>query len=136
MNLIIRRLFSSCWKAGDFVEVTKTLTQKDLDGFSEVTGDHNPIHSSKESQVPIVHGALLNGIMSGIIGTKIPGPGTLVISQTLNFPSKCFLNEPINFRVELLEVRKLIKIKYQSTQNGVVVFHGEAKLLLNDKTRK
>lgn len=136
MNLLTKRFFTSkIWKAGDFVEVIKIFTHKDLDSFSKITEDFNPIHSSSETRTPIINGALLNGVVAGIIGTTIPGPGTLVISQTLNFPNKCFLNEKIKFRVELLEVRKIVKIKYQCTQNEVIVFHGEAKLLMNDKMK-
>lgn len=117
-------------KVGDFVKETRILTQQDLDEFSNLSGDHNPIHKgSLSSGKSLVHGAFLNSILSGMIGTKLPGPGTIVISQTFKFPSKCYINLPIEFSVELLEVRKVIRVKYESSQDGIIVFQGEAKLI-------
>lgn len=121
---------STTFKVGDFVKETRTLTQQDLDNFSDLSGDHNPIHKAcSNSGKSLVHGAFLNGIVSGMIGTKLPGPGTIVISQSLSFPSKCYIDLPIEFIVELLEVRKVIRVKYESSQNGIIVFQGEAKLI-------
>lgn len=120
------------FKSGDFVKVTKTITTQDLEEFSELTGDLNPIHKiSSDNDVPLVHGAFLNSIVAGIIGTKLPGPNTIVISQNFSFPSKCFANEPIDIFVELVDVRKILKTAYKCTQNGRTVFEGEAKLMIN-----
>jgi acyl dehydratase len=122
----------AAFKAGDFIKVNKTISTQDLDLFSNITGDHNPIHKvSSSNQVPLVHGAFLNSIVAGIIGTKLPGPNTIVISQNFSFPSKCFADEPIEVHVELVDVRKIIKAAYKCTQSGRVVFEGEAKLMIN-----
>lgn len=139
MNRLARRYFclaSKDWNVGDFYEITKYLTQSDLDKFSELSGDFNPIHTALDNRKPIVHGAFLNSIMSGIIGTKIPGPGTIVVQQNLSFPNKCHLEDPITFRVELTDVRKIIKVKYECTQNGVAVFQGDAKLVIGSLCKK
>jgi acyl dehydratase len=121
------------FKAGDFVKETRIITIEELDKFSDVSGDHNPIHKKSKdvNHKPIVHGAFLNSIVSGIIGTKLPGSGTIVISQKFVFPSKCFIDEPIEIFVELLDVRKIMKVEYRCEQNGSIVFEGEAKITMN-----
>lgn len=120
------------FKAGDFLKETRTITQQDLDKFSQLTSDHNPIHkSSPDNLNPIVHGAFLNAIVAGLIGTKLPGPGTIVISQTFSFPSKCFTDKPIEVFIELQDVRKILKVKYEVSQGNSLVFQGEAKLMVN-----
>lgn len=119
-------------KAGDFVRVHKTISTQELDAFSNLTSDHNPIHKvTPDNQTPPVHGAFLNSLVAGIIGTKLPGPNTIVVSQNFSFPSKCYANEPIEIYVELLDVRKIIKTSYKCTQNDQVVFEGEARLIMN-----
>lgn len=119
-------------KCGDSVTVTRTITQLELDLFAQISGDHNPIHkASSLNKEPLVHGAFLNSIVSGIIGTKLPGPGSMVLSQNFTFPNKCFVDEPVEFLVQLLEVRKILKVRYECKQKGCLVFEGEAKLLMN-----
>lgn len=120
------------FKPGDIVKETRVVTQKDLDLFSKLSGDHNPIHkTSSENQQPLVHGAFLNSFISGIIGTKLPGPGTILISQNFNFPSKCFTEIPIQITVELVDARKIMRVKYECEQNGNLVMQGEAKITMS-----
>lgn len=109
---------------------TRTITCYDLDAFSKITGDHNPIHKrSPDNQKPMVHGAFLNSIVAGLIGTRLPGPGTMVLSQNFSFPAKCFADEPVEILIELLDVRKIIKVSYECKQGGNVVFQGDARLM-------
>jgi acyl dehydratase len=123
-------------KEGDKVTEERYITQEDVDAFAELTGDHNPVHKvgSRTSDHPvIVHGALLNGLISGVIGTKLPGPGTVVVSQTLHFPNPCYSGEHVTVTVEITAVRKLIVCKFNCTVNResrITVLHGEAKLIL------
>jgi acyl dehydratase len=133
MKLISRLLqhSRSSFKAGDIVKETRIVTRLELDKFSNLSGDHNPIHkSSSENSKPLVHGAFLNSIVAGIIGTKMPGPGTIVISQNFTFPSKCYAEDPIEITVELLDARKIMRVKYECAQKSNVVFQGEAKLMM------
>ena len=105
----------------------RIVTQFDLDKFSQLTSDLNPIHQqNSESRV---HGAFLNSIVAGIIGTKFPGPGTLVVSQRFSFPAKCNIDQNIEIHVELVEMRKIMTIKYNCKQNEQLVFEGDAKLV-------
>lgn len=117
--------------------IERTITEEDVNLFSKVTGDFNAVHSSRGDNPGIVHGALLNGIVSGIIGTKLPGSGTIVLSQTLNFPKPCFVGETVIVTVEIEKLRKISVCNYEviSKLSKSVVMNGSAKLLLKgDKT--
>jgi len=122
-------------REGDKVSEIKCVTQEDVNIFSRLTGDYNPIHKTpaRVSDGPaIVHGALLNGLISGVIGTKLPGPGTMVVSQILHFPNPCYAGEQVVVTVEITSVRKLIACKFNCTvdrKDKVTVLHGEAKLI-------
>lgn len=127
----VRQISRQSLKVGDSVKETRIITQRDLDRFSDVTSDHNPIHKPAEHHKPLVHGAFLNGIVAGLIGTRMPGPGTIVISQNFSFPTKCVTDVPIDILVELIDVRKIVKVRYECKQFDKVVFEGQAKLLMS-----
>lgn len=128
------RLFNylrTSFKIGDFIKEIRIINQSQLDQFSSLTHDFNPIHKNENDQKSLVNGAFLNAIVAGIIGSKLPGHGTIVVSQNFSFPSKCYVDIPIEIYVELVDVRKIIKIKYKCNQNDRLVFEGEAKLVMN-----
>jgi acyl dehydratase len=122
-------------REGEKVSEIKCVTQEDVNIFSRLTGDYNPIHKTPAGAADgpaVVHGALLNGLISGVIGTKLPGPGTMVVSQILHFPNPCYAGEQVVVTVEVTSVRKLIACKFSCTvdrKNKVTVLHGEAKLI-------
>lgn len=115
------------------VEVRRRVSQEDVDQFAAITGDSNFLHSH---QCPIehrcIHGALLNGLVAGIIGTKLPGPGTVVIAQSFSFPNKCVVDEDIDITVKLVEDRKIKRIQYECKQIGKTVFIGSADLYIRN----
>ena len=69
----------------------KTVENEDVVGFAELSGDHNPIHLSDHFARKtrfgerIVHGLYTASLISAVIGMRLPGPGAVYISQTLNF---------------------------------------------------
>src|ERR1700722_2925198 len=71
--------------------VSRTITETDLRNFSGVSGDTNPMHLNEEyaARTPfhgcIVHGMLTASLISAVLGTKLPGPGGIYMSQTLKF---------------------------------------------------
>ncbi len=71
--------------------IRKTVENEDVIGFAELSGDHNPIHLSEHFARKtrfggrIVHGLYTASLISGVIGMRLPGPGAVYISQTLNF---------------------------------------------------
>ncbi|EDW66692.1 uncharacterized protein [Drosophila virilis] len=112
------------------VQVVKRFTQQDLETFAQFTGDYNFIHSK---DMPVeerrVHGALLNAVVAGIIGTQLPGPGTVVLEQTFKFLKPCRIETDTLVTVRLLQARKIATVEYECRQHDDVVFAGHAKLL-------
>nr|XP_046910695.1 dual specificity protein phosphatase 4-like isoform X2 [Dermatophagoides farinae] len=80
---------------GDSVQIERLFTQEDVALFARLTHDDNPIHLNESSAIqrnfakPIVHGSLINGVISSLIGTKLPGYGSILIEQDLHFPNPC-----------------------------------------------
>lgn len=112
------------------VQIFKTITQNEVDEFAKLTNDQNYIHKSIDSNsTPIVHGALVNGLVAGVIGTYVPGPGSVVVSQSFSFPHKCVVDKEIEINVEVIERRKIIKVAYECKQNEKIVFVGTARLV-------
>lgn len=118
-------------KIGEEVTISRQITKEDLEKFTLVSGDTNPIHSI-HGENAVVHGAFLNSIVSSVIGTKLPGPGTIVVQQILNFPNKCYVNETVITTVKIVECRKIIKVDFScEVDKNKVVLYGTAKLMTN-----
>jgi 3-hydroxybutyryl-CoA dehydratase len=123
------------YSVGDWAEFTKVFSEEDVLLFAGVTGDRNPVHTSKEFagksrfKKRIAHGLLTAGTISAAIGMKLPGPGCLYLSQTLEFKAPVFPGDEITARVEIVEVvsEKRLRMKTQCfNQDKVLVIDGEA----------
>tara|TARA_Y100000590_G_scaffold467519_1_gene646670 strand:+ start:3780 stop:4208 length:429 start_codon:yes stop_codon:yes gene_type:complete len=128
----------SNWKIGDFAELNHKITEEDVISFAKISGDNNPIHMDKEYAKKtffgerIVHGMFLGSLISNVIGTKLPGSGSLWISQKLNFLSPARIGDEIliivkvSSKSETLRVLTLdIEIK---NQYGTKIVTGESKI--------
>src|SRR5512140_494450 len=113
------------YSVGDSAEFTKVFSEEDVFLFAGITGDRNPVHTSKEFAAKtrfkerIAHGLLTAGTISAAIGMKLPGPGCLYLSQTLEFKA----------RVEIVEVisEKRLRMKTRCfNQDKLLVIDGEA----------
>lgn len=115
---------------GASASIKKTISEEEVKTFCKLSGDWNPIHCQTDK--PVVHGALLNGLVSGVIGTKLPGPGTLLLKESLRFPNPCFVGDSVVVTVELTDVRRLVSCKFNVTSesSNKVVMEGEATLLI------
>ncbi|MGZ8447493.1 MAG: MaoC family dehydratase [Candidatus Deferrimicrobiaceae bacterium] len=123
------------YELGQSAEMTKVITEEDILLFAEITGDRNPVHISKEFAAQsrfgerIAHGILAAGLISAVIGMKLPGPGCLLVSQTLSFLAPVKIGDEITARAEVMEVisEKRLKLKTQCiNQRKEVVLEGEA----------
>lgn len=130
MNFIIpsRHLTSVILQKGAQVVEHKKPSQADVENFSNLTGDFNSVHFGSQA---IVHGVLLNGYVSAILGTKLPGPGYVVFEQSMSFPNPCRVGDDIEIVVEVVEARKIVSCKFicNSISQKVVVHQGTVKLL-------
>lgn len=117
--------------------IEHTITGAMLDQFAQLTGDHNPIHARQLSNQwadgsdrRLVHGALLNGIVAGVIGSRLPGAGTVVLRQAFAFRERCWTGLPISVLVVLADGRRRrTTVRYECRQEGRVVFEGTAVLM-------
>ncbi len=123
------------YELGQSAEMTKVISEKDILLFAEITGDRNPVHLSKEFAEKtrfgerIAHGILTAGLISAVIGMKLPGPGCLYLSQTLFFLAPVKIGDEITARAEIVEVisEKRLKLRTQCiNQRREVVLEGEA----------
>lgn len=117
----------------------KTVTEADIMAFASVSGDTNPIHLhadfAKASRFGerIAHGMLSASFISTVVGTKLPGPGSIYISQSLNFKAPVKIGDTVTARCEIVEIvpeRKRIKLKTECLCGDKVVLDGEAVILV------
>lgn len=121
-------------KIGDRAQFAKTITESDIYLYAGVTGDLNPAHIDEQYakntffKSRIAHGMLLGGLISGVLGMKLPGPGTVYIRQELNFLAPVRIGDTITASVEVIEIMtKKVKLKTICTnQDGLLVLDGEA----------
>ena len=132
------------YEVGQSAEMTKVITEEDVFLFAGITGDRNPIHISKEFAAKsrfgerIAHGILTAGLISAVIGTKLPGPGCLYLSQTLSFLAPVKIGDEITARAEIVEVisEKRLRLRTQCiNQRKEVVLDGEAVIVPPRPTR-
>jgi acyl dehydratase len=131
MNLnegINKRFLQTIIRKGSKVLQLKKVTSADVEIFSKLTGDLNSVHFGGEA---IVHGVLLNGFVSAVLGTQLPGPGYVVCEQIMTFPNPCRVGDDVEILVEVVEARKIVVCKYvcTSVNQKCVVHQGTAKLL-------
>ncbi len=127
---------------GQTAEFAKTITDADVTLFAGVTGDFNPVHvdetAAQRSRFGgrIAHGMLSAGIISATIAGKLPGPGSIYLSQTLRFTAPVRIGDTVTASVSILEILTAKRRVRLSTvcrnQNGATVLDGEATVLVED----
>lgn len=124
---------------GDHAELTRVVEQADVEAFVDAVGDYNPLHSDPEYaattmfKAPIAPGLFTAGMISAVIGTQLPGPGAVYLSQDLKFLKPVKPGDTITARVEVVELirdRNRIRLKTVcANQRGEEVLTGEAWVL-------
>lgn len=123
---------------GDSFTVTRLITRDDVYAFAEVTGDDNPIHVdeeyAKETRFgkPIVHGVLLLGIISKVLGRDFPGHGSVAVSISCRFLRPVPVGAEISVEVkvsEKIERHKHLKMRVFAYVGGKMALGGEAVLI-------
>lgn len=97
-------------KVGDSESLTRTVTERDIQLFGEATGDTNPVHFDEEFarktifRGRVAHGALTVGFLSALIGTQIPGPGTIFVSASIVFKAPVRIGDTVVVTVTVLGI--------------------------------
>lgn len=114
---------------------SKTVKSSDVVGFAEITGDRNPIHLSEHfaAKTPfkgrIAHGLYTASLISAVIGTRLPGPGAIYLSQTLKFLAPVKIGDTVEAIVEVVELiehSQRARLSCKCRVGDTVVLAGEA----------
>ena len=126
-------------KVGDSASFTKTVSEHDVYTYAGVSGDFNPAHVNEvEAQKGmfgkrIAHGLLSAGFISTVLGTQLPGPGTIYMGQELRFTKPVFFGDTITATVTVAELipekNRAILDTVCTNQNGDVVIKGKATVM-------
>lgn len=124
---------------GQSAEFTKTISESDVYLFAGITGDHNPMHVNdvyaKKSRYKerIVHGMLSSSLISTVIGTKLPGNGSIYVEQKLVFKAPVLFGDTITAVVEVQDIyieKNRVKLRtYCKNQNDTIVLDGHAIII-------
>lgn len=135
MLLPLQMLFFEDLTVGMTETLNKTVNSADVVGFAEVTGDRNPIHLSEHfaAKTPfgtrIAHGLYTASLISAVLGTRLPGPGAIYISQTLNFRAPVKIGDTVAVTVavaELIPAKFRARLTCTCSVAGEPVLDGEA----------
>ena len=124
---------------GMYDSLGKTVTESDVVIFAGTSLDVNPLHLNEEYAKTtmfkgrIAHGMIGAGLISAVLGTKLPGQGTIYLSQNLKFIAPVKIGDTITAKVEIIELtdaKKMVKLRTTCVnQDGVLVIDCEAKVL-------
>ena len=121
---------------------TKTVTETDIVNFAGISGDTNPIHLDKMFaqttifKERIAHGLLSASFISAVLGTRLPGPGCVYLSQTLNFLAAVKIGDTVRARATVSSIdpkRRRVVIKTVCSVDGKDVVEGEALLMVANR---
>ena len=124
---------------GMTASLERTVRQQDVARFAEVTGDRNPLHLDAEYAAttrfgePIAHGILAAGYISAVIGTRLPGLGTIYLSQELRFKGPVRIGDTVTARVTVAAIdraRRRVRLDTTCVVGDQVVLEGEALVLV------
>ena len=128
------------YRIGQIATISKTVSDKDVKQFAKLVGDKNPIHIddefAKNTQFGkrIVHGMFGASLISAVLGMKLPGPGAIYLSQSLQFTAPIFIGDKITAQVIVIKIREDKPIITMGTncinQNDEIVIKGEAILMV------
>lgn len=134
-ELKIRSLYFEDLSVGMTETLTHAVLSAEVTEFAELTGDRNPIHLSEEYashtqfHSRIAHGLYTASLISAVLGTRLPGPGAIYISQSLNFRAPVHIGDIVTVEVAIVELvpdRHRARLACSCKVRGESVLDGEA----------
>jgi acyl dehydratase len=123
-------------RVGEIAARTRTVRERDIELFTELTGDRNPLHYDSELASRsrfggiIVQGGVTSGLLNAVVAEDLPGPGSVFLHVEWDFKSPVRPGDEITAEVEVVEAREdkpLTKLRTTITnQDGTIVLDGSA----------
>jgi 3-hydroxybutyryl-CoA dehydratase len=136
-------LFFEDLRIGQKAGLMRTVMNGDLHLFAELSGDTNPLHicdrfaaNTKFGQ-RIAHGMFTASLVSAIIGTRLPGPGAIYLSQTIRFLAPVRIGDVVTATVEVAELvpaRHRVRLFCECVCDGRAVLEGEAWVVVDSRS--
>lgn len=120
----------------------KTITETDIVLFAGMSGDNNPVHLNHEFasatmfEGRIAHGMLSAGFISTVLGTKLPGPGCIYLSQNLKFKAPVRANDTVTAKVTITNMipeKRFVELETVCLVDGKPVITGDATVMVPSK---
>ena len=127
---------------GQSAEISHTVTDADICAFAAVSGDNNPVHldeayaAATPFKTRIAHGMLSAGYISAVLGTRLPGPGAIYISQTMNFKRPVRIGDEVITRATVSAIdseKARVTLATVCEVAGKAVVEGEAVVMVPRK---
>jgi 3-hydroxybutyryl-CoA dehydratase len=124
---------------GQSAEISHTVTDQDISAFAAVSGDNNPVHldeayaATTPFKTRIAHGMLSAGYISAVLGNRLPGPGAIYISQTMNFKRPVRIGDEVTTRATVSAIdseRARVTLATVCEVAGKAVVEGEAVVMV------
>lgn len=129
-------------QTGMTVSYSQTITDADIKAYAGLSGDHNPVHVNDEYAHSsrfgkrIAHGLMSAGFFSALFGTRLPGPGCVYVSQSLQFKRPVYMGDTVvaTVKVRSVDIGKC-RVFFETicTVGGKVVIKGEAEIYIPPK---
>lgn len=135
-------LFLEDLSVGQSADLVRTVGEADIIAFAAVTGDNNPVHLDADYAATtsfgerIAHGMLSAGYISAVIGTQLPGPGAIYLSQALRFKRPVKIGDEVTARATITEIdeaKARVTLATICLVNGKPVVEGEALIMVPRK---
>lgn len=135
-------LFLEDLSVGQSAQRVRTVAEADIVAFAAVTGDDNPVHLDADYAAAtsfgerIAHGMLSAGYISAVLGTTLPGPGAVYLSQTLAFKRPVRIGDEVTARATVTaidEAKARVTLATACLVRGKTVVDGEAVVLVSRK---
>ena len=131
---------------GEEATLTKLVSDDDIKAFARISGDHNPIHMNEEYAKGtmfggrIAHGMLVASLISAVLGTRLPGPGAIYLSQKLRFLAPVRPGDEVTARVRITswdpKKGRVTLLTEVANKKGIAVITGEAQLVMSSHLKR
>jgi len=134
------------FKIGEEATLTRIISDEDVKMFARISGDVNPAHMNDDYAKGtifggrIAHGMLVSGMISAVLGTMLPGPGSIYMSQQLRFLAPVRPGDEVTARAKVTEwdaeKGRITLLTEVTNKEGTAVITGEARLVMSSYLKK